>query len=76
MNMNIMKKAKVILESIDGSSATLKSDGRSFEIPQDMLPGRVEVGDNLFIEIKDEHTELQDQESLAKEVLNEVLKEE
>lgn len=71
-----MKKTKATIDRLEGDFAVVLVDSESLNIPRTMLPENVGEGDIVYITITKNEEETENQGELARNILNEVLKEE
>ncbi|RJO62295.1 DUF3006 domain-containing protein [candidate division WS5 bacterium] len=71
-----MKKTKAVIDRLEGDFAVILADSELLNIPKRMLPEGSKEGDVVYITITGEREEAKAQENLAKDLLNEVLREE
>jgi len=71
-----MKKTKGTIDRFEGDFAVVSVDSESLDIPKAMLPESAREGDIVYITITKDGEETKSQEELARNILNEVLKEE
>lgn len=71
-----MKKTKVTLDRFEGDFAVVLVGSENLNIPKKMMPEDSKEGDVVYITISSDNTETENQEELARSILNEVLKEE
>lgn len=71
-----MKKTKAIIDRFEGDFAVLSAETESHEILKKFIPEQAKEGDVIYITITSEAEETKDREGFAKDLLNEVLKEE
>ena len=65
---------KLTLDRVEGEKAVLKTDDQTINLPLKFLPQGSKGGDELKIEILKEGVETELKKTEAKEVLNEILK--
>ena len=66
---------KGTIERFDGKMAVIKTeDGQTINWPQKNLPDNIEQGSNVKLALQTSENEKEQQEKMAKEILNEILK--
>jgi hypothetical protein len=65
---------KLTIDRIEEGVAVLKTDKKNINIPLDFLPEGVKEGDELMLEILKNGAETKIKKTEAKEILNEILK--
>ena len=70
-----MKKTKATVDRFEGDFAVLSVESRSLDIPKKIIPEGTKEGDIIYIAITNDKEETKSQEELARNLLNEVLKE-
>lgn len=71
-----MKKTKATIDRFEGDFAVVLVESESFDIPKKMISEDAREGDIVYITITNSIEETENQEDLARNILNEVLKEE
>ena len=70
-----MKKTKATVDRFEGDFAVLSVESRSLDIPKKIIPEGTKEGNIIYIAITNDKEETKSQEELARNLLNEVLKE-
>lgn len=71
-----MKKTKAVIDRFEGDFAVVSVNSEFLNIPKSLLPEESKEGEVVYITITDEEKETRVKENLAKDLLNEVLREE
>ena len=71
-----MKKTKIIVDRLEKNTAVVSVDADAFDIPKKILPEDAKEGDIVYITITNDEEEKKTKTELAKQLLNETLKEE
>ncbi len=71
-----MKKTKGTIDRFEGDFAVILLDSAAVNIPRSILPEDAKEGEIIYISITDNQEEAENQQALARNILNEVLKEE
>lgn len=71
-----MKKTKATVDRFEGDFAVIIAESVSIDVPKSMLPENAKEGNAVYITITNDTEETKTQEELARNLLNEVLKEE
>lgn len=72
----VMKKTKAVIDRFEGDFAVVSVNSEFLNIPKSLLPEESKEGEVVYITITDEEKETRVKENLAKDLLNEVLREE
>jgi len=67
-------KNKLVIDRIEGNMAVLKNGEKSINLPLDYLPVNSKEGEILNVSIDKNDVETEDKKQLAKDMLNEILK--
>jgi len=71
-----MKKTKATIDRFEGDFAVVLVESESFDIPKKIIPEDVREGDVVYVTITNNTEETENQQDLARNILNEGLKEE